>query len=81
MERLAPPGRERIPTDGDLPLSEDTKRALLSAAEEYEALHHKTIDTPHLLLGLLRAEECTASKLLRQHGMDYQRYQETLDHV
>lgn len=81
LERLAPPGRERIPADGDLPLSEDTKRALLFAAEEYAALHHKIIDTPHLMLGLLRTEECTAAKLLRQHGMDYQRYRETVDHV
>ncbi|MGB6943294.1 MAG: Clp protease N-terminal domain-containing protein [Bryobacteraceae bacterium] len=81
LERLASPGHERIPTVGDLPLSVDTKRALLFAAEEYEALHPKTIDTPHLLLGLLRVEECTAAKLLRQHGMDYQRYRETVDHV
>ncbi len=81
LEQLAPPGRERIPTDGDLPLSEDTKRALQFATEEYEALHHKTIDTPHLILGLLRVEECTAAKLLRQHGMDYQRYREIVGHV
>jgi ATP-dependent Clp protease ATP-binding subunit ClpC len=81
LKRLAPPSHERISADGDLPLSEDTKRALLFAAEEYEALHHKIIDTPHLVLGLLRTEECTAAKLLGEHGMDYQRYRGTVDHV
>jgi ATP-dependent Clp protease ATP-binding subunit ClpC len=78
MERAAPPNRERIPTAGDLPLSEETRQALMFATKEADALQHKNIDTPHLVLGLLRIEDCTGAKLLREYGMDYDRYRDTL---
>lgn len=74
LERLAPPNREQISTPGDLPLSEETKRALMVAIEEAEALRHQTVDTAHMVLGLLRVEECNAAKLLRKYGMDYEQY-------
>jgi ATP-dependent Clp protease ATP-binding subunit ClpC len=74
LERLAPPNRAKIPTPGDLPLSEETKRALVVAIEEAEALQHQTVDTAHIVLGLLRVEECNAAKLLRKNGINYQQY-------
>jgi Clp amino terminal domain, pathogenicity island component len=61
----------------DLPLSHELKRAIAFGFAEADALQHKIIDTPHLLLGLLR-EDCTASKLLRKYGLDYDRYRAAL---
>ncbi len=74
LEQLAPPKEERRPTSVDMPVSEEVQRALAYAAEEAEAMHHKHIDAPHLALGLLRVEESPAAKLLRKHGMAYERY-------
>ncbi|MGA2883251.1 MAG: Clp protease N-terminal domain-containing protein [Bryobacteraceae bacterium] len=62
----------------DLPLSDECKLVLRLGTKEADALQHKTIDTPHLLLGMLRVEECTAAKLLREFGMDYGQYREAL---
>ncbi len=62
----------------DLPLSDECKLALQLGAKEADALQHKPIDTPHLMLGLLRIEDCTAAKLLREFGTDYDRYREAL---
>lgn len=72
------PGRELSPPKIDLPLSQECKRALPLAAEEADTLQHKQIDTPHLLLGLLRIKDCTAAKLLREQGLDYNSYRATL---
>lgn len=74
LEQLAPPKEERLPTSVDMPIGEGVQRALACAAEEAEAMHHKHIDAPHLALGLLRVEEGLAAKLLRKHGMVYERY-------
>ncbi len=46
--------RERIPCSVELPLAEETKRALFNAHEEGERLGDRHIGTEHLLLGLLR---------------------------
>jgi len=78
LEQLAPPKGEPVPTSVDLPLSHETRRALECATEEADALGQTMIDTPHLVLGLLRVEDCTAARLLRKHGMAYQRYRESL---
>ncbi len=77
LEQLAPP-KERVSTSVDMPLSMEAKRALSFAAEEADALSHKDIDTSHLVLGLLRVEESLAAKLLRAHGLDYERYREAV---
>ena len=75
LEQLAPPG-ERVSTSVDMPLSMEAKRALMYGAEEADLLNHKDIDTSHLVLGLLRVEESLAAKLLRAHGVEYERYRE-----
>ncbi len=61
--------RESVPTSVDLPLSDECKRVLAFAAEEAEQLGHKHIGTEHLLLGLLREEECFATEILRDRGL------------
>jgi len=68
----------RASTAVDLPLSQETKRALALGAEESERLQQKQIDTPHLVLGLLRVEDSTAAKLLREQGLDYAAYRATV---
>ena len=61
--------REKVSTSVDLPLSPTCKRVLTYAADEAELLNHKHIGTEHLLLGLLREEECLAAQLLREQGL------------
>jgi len=75
VEQLAPK-RQSVATSMDLPVSMEVRRALAHAAEEAESLNHKHIQSPHLVLGLLRVEESLAAKLLRKHGLEYERYRE-----
>jgi hypothetical protein len=60
--------REKVSTSVDLPLSNESKRVLAYAAEEAESLSDRHIGTEHLLLGLLREENCFAAQILRQYG-------------
>jgi Clp amino terminal domain, pathogenicity island component len=57
-------------TSVDLPLSNDSQRALKLAADEANRLSHKYIGTEHLFLGLLNVEDCFAAQLLREGGAD-----------
>jgi uncharacterized protein (TIGR03435 family) len=61
--------REKTSTSVDLPLSPECKRVLAYGAEESERRNHKHIGINHLLLGLLREEECFAAQLLRERGL------------
>jgi ATP-dependent Clp protease ATP-binding subunit ClpA len=61
--------REKVSTSVDLPLSHGCKRVLTYGAEEAERLNHQHIGTEHLLLGLLREEECFAAQLLGEQGL------------
>jgi len=61
--------RETVSTSVDLPLSNESKRAIAYAAEEAERLAHKHIGTEHLLLGLMREERSFAAVLLAQRGL------------
>ena len=70
LEQLAPGTEKRIPTSVDMPLSQESKRVLAYAAEEADALGHREIDSPHLMLGLLRMEDSVAAQLLRKRGME-----------
>ena len=62
--------REKISTSIDLPLSVHCKQALARAAEEAELLGHPSISTEHLMLGLLRVEDCLAATLLKERSLD-----------
>ena len=65
-------------TSVDLPLSQESKIALVYADEESKALQHSSIDCGHLLLGLLRLETSTAAVLLREFGIEYASYREVV---
>ncbi len=60
---------EYIATSVDLPLSDENRRVLEHAAEEADRLSQKYIGTEHLLLGLLREEQCFGARLLQEHGV------------
>ena len=60
---------KRVQGPVDLPLSSVSKRSLSYAAEEADRLSSKHISTEHLLLGLLREENCFAAQFLHEHGV------------
>ncbi len=61
---------ERVSTSPDLPLAEETKRALAFAVHEAESMGHASVGTEHLMLGLLRVEGCAAAQYLTAHGFE-----------
>jgi ATP-dependent Clp protease ATP-binding subunit ClpC len=61
--------REKITTSIDLPLTAECKRILAYSAEEAEKLRQGHIGTEHILLGMLREENCSAAKLLTGRGL------------
>jgi hypothetical protein len=77
VEQSAPQQDPGVPTI-DVPLSDESKQVLVLASKEADALQHMIIDTPHLLLAMLRLEDCTAAKLLRKHGLEYDQYRAAL---
>ncbi len=70
-ERLNKTDRIRKPIHGpvDLPLSSISKRVLRYAVEEADMLSSKHISSEHLLLGMLREENCFAAEFLHEHGV------------
>src|SRR5258708_56904 len=63
------PIHNRIQGPVDLPLSSESKRVLSYAAEEAGRTSSKHIGTEHLLLGLLREENCFAAEFLDENGV------------
>ena len=63
----------------DLPLSPECQRALAYGAEEAGRLGHQHVGTEHLLLGLLREEQCFAAGILNQHGLQLPALREELE--
>jgi len=63
------PRGETIPLPHDLPLSGESRQALVLATEEADGLGHRQIRNKHLLLGLVRRESTYAAELLRQKGI------------
>jgi ATP-dependent Clp protease ATP-binding subunit ClpC len=61
--------REKLSTSVDIPMSRECKNALAFAAEESERMNAESIETDHLLLGLLREEKSLAAQLLRERGV------------
>ena len=60
--------KEKIPANIEPPPSPDVDKVLTFAAEEAEHLNHKYIGTEHILLGILRLENCVASELQRSRA-------------
>ncbi len=73
--------REKTSTSVDLPVSKECKRVMAYAAEEAERLGHKHIGTEHLLLGLLREENCFAQGILKERGIELESIRESLAKV
>ena len=71
--------RQHVATSVDLPLSRDCKRALAYAAEEVETLGHEYIQPGHLVLGILRVEECLATALLHEYGVTYESFRKAVE--
>jgi ATP-dependent Clp protease ATP-binding subunit ClpC len=67
---------ERASTSPDLPLSEETKKALAFAVHEAESMGHSSVGSEHLLLGLLRVEDSTAAQYLTAYGLELFRLRE-----
>jgi uncharacterized protein (TIGR02246 family) len=60
---------ERISTSVEVPLTQECKRILNYAAEESQRLGNRHVGTEHLLLGILREENCRAARILTGHGV------------
>jgi hypothetical protein len=61
---------QRTSTGTDLPLTEESVRALIRAGEEATARQHNFIETRHLLLGILTETETDAAQFLVSNGID-----------
>ena len=61
--------RERISTSVEIPLTDECKRVLRLAAESADRLKHRSVEPEHLLLGILRVENCLAAQLLVKSGL------------
>ncbi|MBZ5706539.1 MAG: hypothetical protein LAN63_14400 [Acidobacteriia bacterium] len=60
------------------PLTRDGKRILAFAAEEANGQRDYWIDTDHLVLGVLREQECAACKALNKVGIDIETARRTV---
>jgi hypothetical protein len=60
---------ERISTSVEMPLSADSKKVLISAAEEADRLGHRHVGTEHMLLGILRLEGSLGAEVARARGL------------
>jgi ATP-dependent Clp protease ATP-binding subunit ClpC len=61
---------ERVSTSPDLPLAEETKKALAFAVHEAESMGHASVGSDHLVLGLLRVEGSAAEEFLSTRGLE-----------
>jgi len=61
--------KEKPPESMDLSLSNMCKGVRLFAVEEADRISSKRIGTSHLLLGLLREENCVAAQVMYQRGV------------
>jgi ATP-dependent Clp protease ATP-binding subunit ClpC len=75
------PQREKISTSVDLPVSQQCRRVLAYAAEDATRLNDEHIATGHLLLGLLRVEECAASIIMAENGLTSSQVEQALQPV
>lgn len=59
---------QKVAAGADTPLSGASMRVLSYAAEEADGMKDNNIRASHLLLGLLREENCFAAQILREQG-------------
>ena len=63
------PVQDKIAESVDLPFSEEAKHVLISAQEEADQLKSRAITSKHILIGLLREEDCPAQRILSELGV------------
>jgi ATP-dependent Clp protease ATP-binding subunit ClpC len=61
--------REKTSTSVDIPISNECKRVFAYAAEWADRLNHQHVGTEHLVLGILREQNCFAARLLQKRGV------------
>ncbi|MGH9379383.1 MAG: ATP-dependent Clp protease ATP-binding subunit [Thermoanaerobaculia bacterium] len=61
---------ERISSTAELPLSEESKKILAYATHEAESMMHPSVGSEHLLIGILRVDECLAAETLVEAGLE-----------
>jgi len=61
---------ERISSTAELPLSEEAKKILAYAAHEAESMLHSAVGSEHLVIGILRVDDCVARRVLSEKGLD-----------
>lgn len=74
----ATPKREKSSVSVDLPLSFESKHILAYGSEEAETMGQNHIGTGHLLLGVMREENCFAAHILRERGIEIAAVREVL---
>ncbi len=57
------------------------RRVLSLAQKEAERLHHKAIDTEHMLMGIMREEHGIGSRVLRDLGLELPRLQAVVEEL
>ncbi len=67
---------QRAGSSPDLPLTDETKRALAYAVHEADGMGHQYVGTEHLVIGLMRIEDSLAARYLAEHGLDLYRLRE-----
>jgi hypothetical protein len=70
--------RAPISTSTEVPLSADSKKALLFASEEADRLGQRQVGTEHMLLGLLRLEGSVAAQIVRGRGLKTEELRERI---
>jgi len=80
IEELIRPARAIKITDSDnIPLLKSAERVLKLVYLEARSLHDDTIDTGHLLLAILKDENCIATQVLKEHNIDYDSVKDELE--
>ena len=70
--------RERFAVSVEVPLSGESKKVLILAAEEAERLGHGSVGTQHLLVGLLNVPGSLAEQVLHDMGMELGKIREQM---
>jgi ATP-dependent Clp protease ATP-binding subunit ClpC len=68
VERVILSGRNKVPA-GELPRTPRVKKVLEYSIEEARNLGHEHVGTKHILLGLLREQDCVAAQVLMNCGL------------
>jgi ATP-dependent Clp protease ATP-binding subunit ClpA len=72
------PRAGRISTSVEVPLSPESKQALILAASTADKLNHRQIEPAHILVGILQVKTSMATQILLSRGLTAQAVRESL---